>query len=157
MRQAGGSLDSLDYRILQELQQDSRLSMRELGRRVGLSAPAVTERVKRLEDLGIIEGYRAELDRNALGYSLSVYIGVTMDKHTPERFEHFEAAVSQFPEVIGLSIVTGRAEDFLIHVVVKDMPAYESFLLGKLTPLPGVQNVHTSFELRSVIRRSPQP
>ncbi|MBV7435241.1 Lrp/AsnC family transcriptional regulator [Cardiobacteriaceae bacterium TAE3-ERU3] len=150
-------LDETDRNILRILTRDGRINNLALAEAVHLSPTPCARRVKRLEDLGIIEGYRAELNRDALGYALSVYIGVTMDKHTPERFEHFEAAVSQFPEVIGLSIVTGRAEDFLIHVVVKDMPAYESFLLGKLTPLPGVQNVHTSFELRSVIRRSPQP
>ena len=76
MRQTGGSLDPLDYKILQELQTDSRLSMRELGRRVGLSAPAVTERVKRLEDAQIILGYGVRVASKPLGRTITAFIGV---------------------------------------------------------------------------------
>ena len=84
-------------------------------------------------------------------------MAVTMDRHTPERFAEFEAAVAKFPEVIRMSIVTGRAEDYLLQVVVKDMRAFEAFLLGKLNRLAGVANVHSSFEMRAVIDREAQP
>lgn len=150
-------IDAIDRKILRILAEEGRINNLALAEAVNLSPTPCARRVKRLEQLGIIQGYRAELDRAALGYSLSIFIAVTMDKHTPERFEHFEEAVKSFPEVIGMSIVTGRVEDFLLHVVVKDMAAYEAFLLGKLNRLPGVHNVHSSFELRAVIRRSPQP
>ncbi|UJF25251.1 Lrp/AsnC family transcriptional regulator [Suttonella sp. R2A3] len=150
-------LDNTDRHILRILAHDGRINNLALAEAVNLSPTPCARRVKRLENLGIIQGYRAELDPEALGYHLSIFIAVTMDAHTPERFEHFEAAVKDFPEVISMSIVTGRVEDFLLHVVVKDMASYEAFLLGKLNRLPGVHNVHSSFELRSVFNRSPQP
>lgn len=76
MKQPGSALDSLDTRILTELQQDARLSMRELGRRVGLSAPAVTERVRRLEDAGVVLGYSARVATGPLGRTISAFVGV---------------------------------------------------------------------------------
>ena len=114
-------------------------------------------RVKRLEEAGIIEGYRAIVNRHALGYALSAFIAVTLDHHTPERFRVFEEQVSQFPEVIRMSIVTGRAEDYLLQVLVGSMQEFEEFLLGKLNRIPGVINVHSSFEMRCVLDRQPQP
>ena len=90
------------------------------------------------------------LDPEKLGLTLTAYIGVTMERHTNEQFEQFERKVTQFPEVVGCSVVTGRAEDYLLKVVVRNMKHYEEFLLGRLSRLPGVTNLHSSFELRNV-------
>jgi len=92
-----------------------------------------------------------------LGLKLTAYIGITMDRHTPERFEQFEAEVNTYPEVIECSVVTGQSADYLIKAVVPDMQFYEQFLLGRLTRIPGVSGVHSSFQLRQVIQRTELP
>ena len=89
--------------------------------------------------------------------NLALAEAITLDHHTPERFRVFEEQVSQFPEVIRMSIVTGRAEDYLLQVLVGSMQEFEEFLLGKLNRIPGVINVHSSFEMRCVLDRQPQP
>ena len=80
-----------------------------------------------------------------------------MDRHTPDRFETFEAEVSTYPEVMSCSVVTGQASDYLLRAVVPDMTYYERFLLGRLTRIPGVSGVHSSFELRQVLQRTTLP
>lgn len=150
-------LDAIDKRILHILSENGRINNLALAEAVHLSPTPCARRVKRLEDEGYIDGYGARLNREKLGYDLSAFIAVTMDRHTPERFAEFETAVAKFPEVIRMSIVTGRAEDYLLQVVVKDMRTFEAFLLGKLNRLAGVANVHSSFEMRAVIDREAQP
>jgi Lrp/AsnC family leucine-responsive transcriptional regulator len=80
-----------------------------------------------------------------------------MDRHTPERFEAFEQQVIDYPEVMECSVVTGQSADYLLKAVVPDMEYYERFLLGKLTRIPGVTGVHSSFELRRVVQRTVLP
>ena len=86
-----------------------------------------------------------------LGLNLTSYLAVAMERHTNEQFEKFESQVVNFPEVVGCSVVTGRSEDYLLKVVARNMKHYEEFLLGRLSRLPGVTNLHSSFELRNVI------
>ena len=150
-------LDDTDKKILRILADDGRINNLALAEAINLSPTPCARRVKRLEEAGIIEGYRAIVNRRALGYALSAFIAVTLDHHTPERFTAFEEQVSSFPEVIRMSIVTGRAEDYLLQVLVGNMQAFEEFLLGKLNRIPGVINVHSSFEMRCVFERQPQP
>mgnify|MGYP003385578566 CR=1 FL=1 len=92
-----------------------------------------------------------------MGLDLTAMIGITMDRHTPERFEHFEAAIVALPEVMEYLIVTGQSADFLLKVVVRDMKHYENFLLGHLTKLEGVTGVHSSFVLRVVVKKTDLP
>lgn len=80
-----------------------------------------------------------------------------MDRHTPERFENFEASVTALPEVLECLIVTGQSADFLLKVVVRDMQHYEQFLLGQITKLEGVTGVHSSFVLREVLKKTALP
>ena len=84
-------------------------------------------------------------------------IGITMDRHTPERFENFETSVTALPEVLECLIVTGQSADFLLKVVVRDMQHYERFLLAHLTKLEGVTGVHSSFVLREVVKKTALP
>lgn len=146
-------LDKIDKQILQELVADARLSMSELAERVNLSATPCTRRVKQLEDAGVITGFHAHTNPQKLGYRLALFIAISMDKHTAERFSHFEQKLQEFEEVVSCSIVTGRSEDYLIKVVVRDMAHYEEFLLHRLNRIEGVSQVHTSFELREVFSR----
>lgn len=150
-------LDRIDRRILHLMQVNGRISNLELAEQVGLSPTPCSRRVKRLEESGIIDGHVAILNQSMLGLNLTAMIGITMDRHTPDRFANFEARVRQFPEVMECSIVTGQAADFLLKVVLPDMESYEEFLLGRLTRIEGVSGVHSSFVLRRVIGKTELP
>ncbi len=143
-------LDRVDRDILRELQSDARISNLDLAERVNLSPTPCARRVKRLEEEGVIKGSVTVLDAEKLGLTLTAYIAVTMERHTHAQFEKFEKQLLQFPELVSCSVVTGRAEDYLLKVVVRNMKHYEEFLLSRLNRLPGVSNVHTSFELRNI-------
>ena len=148
------SLDKIDRQILALLRENARMSNLELAESVNLSPTPCARRVKQLEDAGIITGYSVTTDPRKLGYQLSVYIAISMDKHTAERFSNFEKKLREFPEVVSCSIVTGRSEDYLIKALVKDMAHYEEFLLHRLNRIEGIAQVHTSFELRQVFEKS---
>ena len=147
-------IDATDKQLLRLLQTQARMSITELAERVNLSATPCARRIKRLEEAGIITGYHTQTDAQKLGYPLAVFIAISMDRHTADRFEHFEENIQSFEEVVSCSIVTGRTEDYLIKVRVRDMAHYEEFLLHRLNRIEGVAQVHTSFELREVFSRS---
>lgn len=147
-------IDDTDKQLLRLLQTQARMSITELAERVNLSATPCARRIKRLEEAGIITGYHTQTDAQKLGYPLAVFIAISMDRHTADRFEHFEDKIQSFDEVVSCSIVTGRTEDYLIKVRVRDMAHYEEFLLHRLNRIEGVAQVHTSFELREVFSRS---
>lgn len=150
-------LDRTDRRILEVLQRDARISNQDLADQIGLSPTPCSRRVRRLEDSGLVRGHVTLLEQGRLGLQLTAYIGITMDRHTPDRFEAFEQEVASYPEVMECSVVTGQSADYLLKAVVADMATYERFLLGKLTRIPGVTGVHSSFELRRVIQRTALP
>ncbi len=150
-------LDRTDIKILKALQSNAALSNLELAETVGLSPTPCARRVKRLEVDGIIERRVTLLNQAKLGLALTAHIGITMDRHTPERFEAFEIEVAGYPEVMECCVVTGQSADYLIKAVVPDMSHYEQFLLGKLTRIAGVAGVHSSFELRRVVSKTALP
>lgn len=150
-------LDRTDRKLLQIMQRNGRCSNLELAERVGLSPTPCSRRVKRLEESGLIEGHVTLLNQSMLGLKLTAYIGISMDRHTPDRFEAFEREVMSYPEVMECSVVTGQSSDYLLKAVVADMAYYEQFLLGRLTRIPGVTGVHSSFELRRVVQRTALP
>jgi Lrp/AsnC family leucine-responsive transcriptional regulator len=139
------------------MQHNARISNLELAESVGLSPTPCSRRVKRLEESGIIRSHVTLLNQSMLGLKLTAYISISMDRHTPERFEAFEAEVASYPEVMECSVVTGQSADYLLKAVVPDMEYYEKFLLGKLTRIDGVSGVHSSFELRRVVQRTELP
>ena len=151
------SFDKIDLNILRELQQDSSLTNQELADRVGLSASPCLRRVKALEESGVIDRSVTLLNQNKLGLKLTAFIQISMDRHTPDRFEVFESTLESFPEVKSCNLVTGQSADYLIEVVVEDMDRYQEFLLGRLTRIPGVTGVHSSFLLRRIINRTSLP
>ncbi|MGO2233028.1 Lrp/AsnC family transcriptional regulator [Marinomonas sp. UCMA 3892] len=142
--------DKIDLNILRELQQDSSLTNQELADRVGLSASPCLRRVKALEENGVIDRKVTILKKSSLGLKLTAFLQISMDRHTPDRFSVFEDQVDVFPEVRNCNLVTGQNCDYLLEVVVEDMEKYHDFLLGKLTRIPGVTGVQSSFLLRSV-------
>ena len=150
-------LDRTDRRILEQMQRHGRISNLELADAVGLSPTPCSRRVKRLEESGIIEKHVTLLNQSRLGLKLTAFITITMDRHTPDRFDNFETQVAAFPEVIECAVVTGQSADYLVKAVVPDMEYYEAFLLGKLTRIEGVTGVQSSFVLRPVIRKTELP
>lgn len=150
-------LDRIDRRILDEIQRHGDISNLELADKVGLSPSPCSRRVKALQEAGLILRTVTLLDAKALGLSLTAMISISMDRHTPDRFEAFESAVSSYEEVLECYLITGQSADYVLKVVVKDMEAYQQFLLGKLTKLKGVSGVHSSFVMRKVIDRTELP
>lgn len=151
------TLDKHDKQILAVLQEDGRISNQDLADRIGLSPSPCLRRVRMLEESGVIAGYRALLDARKLGLSLMALIGISMDKHTPERFQSLEAVIRDIPEVLECLLITGQTADYQLKVVVRDMDAYQHLLLNRITQIKGVTGVHTSFVLRRVVDRTALP
>ncbi len=141
-------MDRYDRNLLQLLQKDGRMSNQELAEHIGLSPSPCLRRVRALEEAGIISGYHAKLDPRRLGLTLTALIHVVMDRHTPERFAQFEAAISDIPEIVECLLITGQTADYQLRAVVRDMDAYQILLLQHITRIPGVSGVQTSFVLR---------
>ena len=150
-------LDRYDRQILRQLQEDGRLSNQELADRIGLSPSPCLRRVRALEEAGIIAGYRALVNAKALGLSLMALIHISMDQHTPERFDGLEVAVRNIPEILECLLITGQAADYQLKVVVRDMDAYQELLLKRITRIQGVSGVHSSFVLRRVVDKTALP
>jgi Lrp/AsnC family leucine-responsive transcriptional regulator len=147
-------LDRYDKKILEILQAEGRIHNQDLADRIGLSASPCLRRVRALEESGLILGYRAMLDARKLGLTLMALIHISMDVHTPERFDHFEAAVAVLPEVLECLLITGQDADYQLKVAVRDMDHYQFLLLNKITRIVGVTGVHSSFVLRRVVDKT---
>ena len=145
---ANFELDAIDLKILEELQADARLPNLALADRVGLSPSPCSRRVKLLEEAGVIEGYRAALNRKAIGLGLTVFAGVRVDRHSLENADAFVNAILAMPEVVACHLVSGDA-DFLIEAVVPDVAAYEATVLRRLLALPALRDIRSSFAMRS--------
>ncbi len=150
-------LDRTDKKILKELQKNGGISNLELADKIGLSASPCSRRVKALSEAGIIGKTVTLLDEKKLGLTLTALISISMDRHTPDRFSNFELAVSSYPEVQECLLITGSTADYQLKVVVKDMEAYQLFLLGKLTKLEGVTGVQSSFVMRKAVDTNELP
>lgn len=150
-------IDRIDRHILQVLQKNGRMSNLELAEKTALSPSPCLRRVKRLEDDGVIAAYAAHLNPDVLGLRLLAFIHISLDRHTPERFENFENRVSDFEEVLECFLITGQQADYLLKAIVPDMEHYQQFLLGKLTRIEGVTGVHSSFVLRKVVETTALP
>lgn len=149
-------LDAIDRRIIAELQADGRLSNVELADKVGLSPSPCLRRVKRLEQHGYIEGYRAALRRDRVGLGFSVFLGVKIDGHANDRALAFEKAVVDMPEVVACHLVSGDA-DYLLEVVVPELADYQRFLVGKLLNLPIVREVRSNIAIQTLKAGAPLP
>ena len=142
-------LDSIDWKILDLLQGDARLSNVELARAIGLSPSPCLNRVRALEEAGYISRYVTLLDALRVGLKVSVFIQVTLERQIESALERFENAIRSRPEVMECYLMTGDA-DYLIRVVVADIQVLEEFIMKFLTKLPGVGNIKSSFALKQV-------
>ena len=136
-------------RILARLQQDARISNVELARAVHLSPSPCLTRVRALEAAGYIHRYVTLLDPKRIGLTVSVLVQVTLEKQIEPALETFEKAVRERPEVMECYLMTGDA-DYLLRVLVPDVPAFERFILEFLSRVPGVGNIKSSFALKQV-------
>ncbi|ANB35655.1 DNA-binding Lrp family transcriptional regulator [Rhodovulum sulfidophilum] len=136
-------LDETDRRILRALSEDATQSAGALGRRFGLSQPACWRRIRRLEEAGAIAGRRVDLDAEALGFSVSVFLGVKLATKGRVGLEQFECAVTAIPEVQTVQHVLGLF-DYRLKVVARDLPDFERVLRRRIMTLPGVGNVEAN-------------
>ena len=142
-------LDETDRRILRVLQASGRLSIQELAEQVGLSASPVARRVRILEEAGVLTGYSALIDEAKLGFGVSVFVSVQLDKQIDQALALFETAIKGFPEVVDCWLMTGN-RDYLLRVATADLAEFEAFLTGRLTKVQGVANIESSIPLRRV-------
>ncbi|HEU4670258.1 MAG TPA: Lrp/AsnC family transcriptional regulator [Dyella sp.] len=147
------SLDRTDLRLLAELQRDGRVTNAELAERVSLSPSACLRRVQRLEAEGVIVGYAAQVDPQAVGLGLQAFVRVQLAKHEAAAIERFVGQVNAWEEVVACHALTGDM-DYLMHVYVADLEHFSRFLLDRLLAAAGVADVNSSFVLRTV-KRSP--
>ena len=146
---ASDELDRVDRQILALLQEDATLSNAALGERLSMTVTPCWRRRKRLEDLGYIRGYQAQLDRRRLGFGVLAFAQVRFGEHAGEDPDRFEQLVQQLPEVLSCHKVTGEA-DFALTVVAADLERYGRFVEEVLRKQPGVATIHSSLSLREV-------
>ena len=141
-------LDRIDRRILHDLQDKGRMTNVELAKRAGISAPPCLRRVRALEKAGLIKGYHAEVNAEALGFTVTVFAQVGLSSQAEADLRAFEQLVALYPEVRECHMLAGEA-DFLLRIVATDWDAYQRFLTSKLTPAPNVSHVKTALAIRS--------
>ena len=118
-------IDGIDRKLLVALQKDARLTTEQLGRKVGLSASPCARRVRLLEAAGVIKGYVAVVDQSKVGLPISVFASIKLERQREEELDRFAEAVARWPEIVDCYLMTGQ-RDYLLRIVVKDLPAYET-------------------------------
>ncbi|WP_433521136.1 Lrp/AsnC family transcriptional regulator [Nocardia pseudovaccinii] len=149
-------MDGLDRKILAAVQEDGRLTVTELANRVGLSLSPCHRRLRALEQSGAISGYRAQLDANALGLTFEALVFVTMRSADRETVAAFENAVADIAHVLRAQRLFGDP-DYLLHVVARDLPAFQQIYDDRLATLPGVQRLNSTLVMKNVVEYKPLP
>ncbi len=146
------AIDPLDEAILDVLSSHGRISNTDLAERVGLSASATLRRLRRLEDDGVILGYRAVLDQASLGVGTTVFVEIRLESQREDLLEAFEEAAGRVPEIVGCHLISGDA-DYLLRVQADGVTGYERVHTAHLARLPGVVRIRSNFAMRSVFDR----
>lgn len=149
-------MDAIDRKILAELQQDGRLTITDLAARVQLSVSPCHRRLRDLERSGAIQGYRAVLDREALGLGFEAVVFISMQQADRATIAAFESAVAEIPNVIEAQRLFGDP-DFLLRVVSRDLPSFQQLLDDRIASLPGVQRTRSTMVMKHVVRDRPLP
>lgn len=142
------TLDSIDRKLLAELQAEGRVTNVDLAGRVGLTAPPCLRRVRTLEEEGVIRGYHADLDPSKLGFAIMVFAMVSLRSQAEEDLRAFEDHITTLPEVRECHMLNGEI-DFILKIVSHDLQSFQEFLTSKLTPAPNVASVKTSLTIRT--------
>ncbi|MFP6779068.1 MAG: Lrp/AsnC family transcriptional regulator [Alphaproteobacteria bacterium] len=145
-------MDYIEYKLLNSLQKNARLTNLELAKQVGLSASPCLRRVKTLEETGVITGYSAIINQNKVNLSVNVFVQVSLERQSEERLQVFEEKIMEYEEVMEAYLMTGEA-DYLLRIVVKDLQAYEKFLKDNLTQIKGIASIRSYFSLKQVTRK----
>ena len=145
--------DETDWEILRLLQEDGRMTNAELAERIHRSESACHRRVRRLESGGVIQGYVAVLDQQALGRPENIFVEITLTHQSEELLDAFEAVVATCPGVMSCHFMTGDS-DYLLHVVAANTAHYEQLYRTYLSRFPGVARIRSSFALRTVCERT---
>jgi Lrp/AsnC family leucine-responsive transcriptional regulator len=150
------TLDKFDWAILNELQNEGRLSNADLSARVGLSAAPCWRRVRRLEESGFIKGYRAEIDRHKIGLGVLAFVRLDADSNSGDVLRSLEEAIRAIPEIVSCHYISGTGT-FELQVVSRDLNSFSQFARDVLINLPHVKDLHTSFSLGEVKASSALP
>jgi Lrp/AsnC family transcriptional regulator, leucine-responsive regulatory protein len=142
-------LDAIDRKIIAELQSRGRLTSQDLAARIGLSPSPCARRVRLLEEAGVIKGYAAIIDQAKIGLPVTAFASIKLSRQHEEDLDEFSRAVSRWPEVVDCHLMTGQ-RDYLLRILVQDLPDYERFLKERLTRLECVASIETSFALSRV-------
>ncbi len=140
-------LDDIDCKILENLQNNGRITNVELAEKVGITAPPCLRRVRALEEAGYIKGYHAELNAESMGFGLTVFAMVGLHSQSESDLKAFEERVAEWPLVRETFMLNGEI-DFILKIVARDLAQFQNFLTTKLTPAPNVDSVKTSLSIR---------
>ncbi|MBB3307320.1 MULTISPECIES: Lrp/AsnC family transcriptional regulator [unclassified Enterobacter] len=143
------SISKTDIKILQQLQQDARITNQHLADEIGLSASPTWRKVRKLEEDEVIQGYRAVLNRKKIGLNVMVFVRVTIDSHSEAEARKFEQEVMALDNVVSCYSIGGDA-DFLLQVVAADMDAYAEFAMSVIRRLPGIKEMQSMFVLKEI-------
>ena len=148
-KKSGRKLDRIDRNILRILQKDGRISYVELADQVGLSTTPCMERVKRLEQENIIEGYQAKVNPAALNLNLQVFVEISLHYQSPTAFDDFKKAVGTIPHIIECHLISGQS-DYLLKIRISEMSEYRQLLGDILINLPGIKESKSYIVMESV-------
>ena len=141
-------MDRKDHQIVRALMHDGRLSNQDLAAAVNLSPSPCLRRVRLLEERGVITGYAALVDQKAMGYPITVFVGIRLSKHDQATVQAFERAIGAIDDILDCFLMTGDI-DYLLRVVAPDLDGYERFV-RRLQALAAVQDINSSFAIRTV-------
>ena len=149
-------MDELDLKLLGTLQQNARISNVSLAKSINLSPAPCLRRIRDLETRGIIKGYNALLDADQLGWPVSVFIEIRLERQVTDDLQVFEKAIDEFPEVMECYLMTGTS-DYLLRVVSKDLKSLQEFITERLASIPNIANIQSSIALKQVKYKTALP
>ena len=149
-------MDKYDKRIINQLQEDGRISNKDLAEKVALSPAPCWRRVDALQKSGLIKGYSVVLDQEMLGLNITAFAFVTLDNHHPETVKHFDEGIKQWPEIMECHATSGE-HDYLLKIVSKDMQSYNQLIYDNILALPHIRSINTSFSMRQKKRTAHLP
>jgi len=150
------TLDTVDRRLLDALQEDARISNADLAKKIGLSPSPCWRRVRNLERKGVVRRYVTLLNPEAMGLPINVFATVALEKQVESALENFESLITQYPEVMECYLMMGEF-DYLLRIVVPDLNAYERFLMDHLTRIEGIASIKSSISLKQVRYKTALP
>ena len=149
-------MDAIDRNIIQTLQQNGRLSNQELADKIGLSPSPCLRRVRNLEKSGVLTGYAALVDQDKYGLPLTVFVHIRLIRHSDDCIKEFEAGIERLDQVIECYLMTGQS-DYLLHVLARDLKDYEIFVRDRISTIPGIAGIDSSFVFGQVKKKTTFP